>query len=190
MQAGCPCSLSALYCCTAIWCRDGRSGFISLTAIPRFRAGLRGDGLTGRRAVALAAPLWRGCPWSIAASRMHAGAVRRHWDSLDHLSPFRSRLFHAIGVGLRGGGLTGRRAVALAAPLWRGCSCSIAASRMHAGAVRRHWDSLDHLSPFRSRLFHAIGVGLRGGGLTGRRAVALAAPLWRGCLGHIGNRAV
>jgi len=46
-----------------------RSGFISLTAIPRYCASLRGGGpgsspgqaLTGRRAVALAAPLGRGC---------------------------------------------------------------------------------------------------------------------------------
>ena len=30
---------------------------------------------------------------------------------------------------------------------------------------------------FRSRLFRAEGAGLRGGGLTGRRAVALAALL-------------
>ncbi len=46
------------------------------------------------------------------------------------------------------------------------------------------------LGLFRSRLFHAKGVGLRGGGLTGRRAVALAAPLRRGCLGPTADRAM
>ncbi len=59
-----------------------------------------------------------------------------------------------------------------------------------SGAVRRDGSVICRSGLFHSRLFHALGVGLRGGGLTGRRAVALAAPLRRGCLGHIGNHAV
>jgi len=47
------------------WAVDWRSGFISLTAIPRWRAGLRGGALTGRRPLGLASLVARlfFAPW-------------------------------------------------------------------------------------------------------------------------------
>jgi len=41
-------------CCPAGWCRGVGSGYTSLTAIPRWCAGLRGGALTGRRPLGLA----------------------------------------------------------------------------------------------------------------------------------------